>query len=114
MSVSGLPATGGPVHLTVDTLVASGEATLCLAGELDLNTTWVLEEALTAVLTQGVPKLVIDMAALEFIDSSGLNQLVMTRQRQHAQGGDVALRSPKASTRRVLEIVGLTELFTIT
>ena len=51
--------------------------------------------------------------ALDFVDSYGLRELVVTRKRQQEIGGDVILRSPTKGTLRTLEIVGLTQVFTI-
>lgn len=50
----------------------------------------------------------------DFIDSSGLNQLVKALKRQQECGGHVVLHYPSDQTPRVLELVGLTKLFRIT
>jgi anti-anti-sigma factor len=56
---------------------------------------------------------VLDLTALSFIDSSGISQLIVALKRQRELGGDVILRSPPDQARRVLEIAGLTRVFTI-
>ena len=57
--------------------------------------------------------LVVDLSGLTFIDSTGLHELVVALKRQRARGGEIVLRAPSAQTMRVLEIVGLDQLFTI-
>lgn len=54
-----------------------------------------------------------DLSAPEFIDSTGLNTLVVAVKRQRETGGDIVLRAPRAETLKVLEIVGLTQVFAI-
>ncbi len=58
--------------------------------------------------------MVLDLSELRFIDSSGLNHLVKALKRQRERGGEVVLHAPSAQTLRVLDLVGLTTLFTIT
>ena len=45
--------------------------------------------------------------------ASGLSEIVVARKRQQEIGGHVILRSPTEQTLRILEIVGLTQIFTI-
>jgi anti-anti-sigma factor len=93
-----------------DHLEASVE--LRLVGELDLGTAGRLRQAFEQV--PATATVVVDLAELDFIDSSGLHELVVALKRQRAAGGDVVLRSPSGPTLRVLEIVGLTKLFRVT
>ena len=55
----------------------------------------------------------MDLAHLDFIDSTGLAVLVAGLKRLREHGGDMALRSPKPSILRVFEITGLTQVFAI-
>ena len=82
-----------------------------VCGELDLSTASRLDEQLVSLADEGVLNVTLDLANLDFIDSSGLQALVAGLKRLRAQGGDLGLRSPRASTLKVLEITGLTGLF---
>lgn len=53
----------------------------------------------------------VDLTELDFIDSSGLQALLAGLKRLRQQGGDLGLRSPKASTLKLLEITGLNSVF---
>ncbi len=53
------------------------------------------------------------MSDLEFIDSTGLHQLVIALERQREAGGDVVLRSPRPHVMRVLAIAGLSGVFDV-
>src|SRR5206468_1727423 len=84
-----------------------------LLGELDMATASRLRDELLRLAAGGATMETVDMAQLAFIDSTGLSVLVSALKRLRAQGGDIALRSPSPSTRKVLEITGLTEVFSI-
>lgn len=98
---------------SVDWAMTDGHVLLRLQGELDLGTADRLGDATTRANEQGARTIVLDLAELRFIDSSGLHELVKALKRQREIDGDVVLRSPTAQTLRVLELVGLTKVFTI-
>ncbi len=99
--------------LEVDLTLGDDHACLHLVGEFDMSTASVFDEAVALAEAHGPTMLVIDLAGITFIDSSGLNRLVMALKRQRERSGEVVLRSPRPSTLRVLEMVGLTKLFTV-
>ena len=55
----------------------------------------------------------LDLAEMSFIDSTGVSVLVSALKRMCDAGGGLALQSPRAATMKVLEITGLTGVFTI-
>ena len=97
----------------VDGFDRQGQLELRLVGELDIGTADRLRSALAEVTGRG-STIVLDLSGLDFIDSSGLHELVVALKRERAAGGDIVLREPSPQTRRVLEIVGLTQLFVVT
>lgn len=89
-----------------------GVAVCRLGGELDADGA----ARLRALLGERVDTdrdLTIDLADLQFIDSSGLGVLVGALKRFEAAGHRLALRSPTPSLMRVLEMTGLAEAFPI-
>jgi anti-sigma B factor antagonist len=70
-------------------------------------------QAVGAALDEG-GRVVLDLAAMTFIDSQGL-KLLMQAYRANTSGraGRVVLRSPQAHARKALEITGLDKLLTI-
>jgi anti-sigma B factor antagonist len=93
-------------------VVISGEE-VRLQGELDLSTAAQLRDELARLAADGATRVTIDLSDLAFIDSTGLSVLITALKRLRQQGGDMILRSPTPSTRKVLEITGLTEVFSI-
>lgn len=115
MGVTAPPTTpeGFLGNLEVETLSLDGHVIMRLRGELDLSSAEIFADAARHAHAEGSPTIVLDLSALDFIDSSGLRQLVVALQRQRDNGGDVVLRAPTDRTRRLLEIVGLDRIFTI-
>jgi anti-sigma B factor antagonist len=56
-------------------------------------------------------EIVVDMAELTFIDSSGLNALIFAERMLRENGGHLVLSDPPRSALRVLEVSGLNEVF---
>ncbi len=90
-----------------------GLATAKLVGELDLYTAPCLHDGLSSLFDDGVRTVELDLSELDFIDSTGLAELVLALKRSREHGGDLVLRSPRPSTFRVLEIAGLDHIFTV-
>lgn len=86
-----------------------------VAGELDLATAPLLHERLADIIdAQGNLAVVLDLAELTFVDSSGLTALVTAHKRLQSHGGRLVLTRPGPATRRALEITGLHRLLTVT
>ena len=88
-------------------------AVISLLGDLDFHTARRLREKLLELHSEGVNKVVLDMAALEFIDSSGLSVLVAGLKRLKNSDGNLTLRAVPEQTRRVLEVSGLSRVLSI-
>lgn len=86
---------------------------LVARGEIDVYTSPDFRAALYALVDRGDDPVVIDFSDVSFIDSSGLGVLVGALKRVREHGGEVELRGLTPATRKVLEITGLTKLFTI-
>jgi anti-sigma B factor antagonist len=84
-----------------------------LHGELDMSTAPKLRDELLRLVSDGATEVTVDLSQLAFVDSTGLSVLITGLKRLREGGGDMALRAPNPPTRRVLEITGLTEVFSI-
>jgi anti-sigma B factor antagonist len=82
-----------------------------VAGEVDIETSPVLEERLRSVLDQGHSSLVVDLAGVTFLDSTGLSVLIGGLRRCQGGGGELRLVSPRPNVRKVLEVTGLVGTF---
>lgn len=86
---------------------APSESVVHLHGEIDLFNAATLRRCLEELADAGETRVVVDMADLMFIDSSGLGALVGGMRRLRRAGGQVVLRSPRGQTAKLLEVTGL-------
>ena len=90
-----------------------GDATLVtVGGELEFGTAASLRTTLSDLAQHGHHRVVVDLAGLQFIDSTGLSLLVQAKQRFEAEGLRLELRRPSERVHRVFETSGLAELLT--
>ena len=78
---------------------------LAVEGELDMATAPVLEEALADA--GFAERLVVDLTACTFVDSSAVRVLVSSGRDSEAAGGSIALVVTNPGILRVLEISGV-------
>jgi anti-anti-sigma factor len=88
----------------------STKALLRLEGELDTATVGELSAVLERVVANGATDLRIDMAAVPFMDSTGLTALIIARGRLEGRG-DVTVESASSAVRRTFEVAGLDVVF---
>ena len=87
---------------------------LAVSGELDLAAASTLETDLDAALAAGeVDLIVIDLASLDFIDSTGLSVLVRGHQQAQEAGRELGLINAGAQVERLLELTGLAGRLTL-
>jgi anti-sigma B factor antagonist len=99
-------------QLTIVVQPAGTAMTLRLAGELDLASVPILRDCLEGL--DGVfGRVVLDLTELTFIDSAGLNLLVITKQRFEPQLRELVLTNPGSAVRRVLEVSGVDQILTL-
>jgi anti-anti-sigma factor len=77
---------------------------LTLTGELDIATVPRLREVTEAIIAGGVRQLTIDLGPLEFLDSSGLREFIVLRDRADAEGWVLALLRPAQPALSVFRI----------
>jgi anti-sigma B factor antagonist len=80
-------------------------AVLSLAGELDMATVPALRQSVAGLLEQGRARVVVDMAELGFVDSTGIHALLESWRRAKDASGEMVLRAVSRQVRLVLEMV---------
>jgi anti-sigma B factor antagonist len=99
------------VELSV--LPGAGATVVTAAGDLDIATSPELRRYLHAVLDEHDATLVVDVAAVQFIDSSALGVLVSVYQRLVGRGQKLILVSPHERLLRTFRLTALDQVFTI-
>jgi len=95
-----------PVKLTTRTDVVEGSAVVSVTGDVDLVSAARLREVLEDALRLS-SHLVVDVADVTFIDSSGLSALVQTHRQAADAGGSMTVRRPSPMLKRLLSITRL-------
>ena len=91
-----------------------GHVVVALRGELDIAGAAGVAAALAAVAVAArEPEIVVDLAGLEFIDSSGVAALARGRQHARHAGGDLLLAAPRQQVLRVLTLTRLIDVFPV-
>jgi anti-sigma B factor antagonist len=75
------------------------------SGELDIATVPLLDAAFDAVASTDTARIILDLSAISFIDSTGIQLLLKLSERCH--GADRLTIVPSAPIERLLEITGL-------
>ncbi len=78
------------IDCTTETL-DTDTALVAVSGEVTFSNVGLLNRTLEAALTGGARRLVVDLAAVAFIDSSGLSALLTASAEARRAGGAVAL-----------------------
>jgi anti-sigma B factor antagonist len=98
----------GPGELTVESSRLNGVCTVALAGELDLATVGAAEDGLEEAARTDAERIVLDLNRLGFMDSTGVTMLLRMRERLGAER--LAVRRPRGSAERVLELTRVAEM----
>jgi anti-anti-sigma factor len=102
-----------PGQLIVDTRDEGDTSVLALSGELDLASTPILERELKALESAGATKILIDLAGVGFMDSTGLQALLRARERaMTVEGIQLSLRRGPHQVQRVFELTKTIDAFT--
>ena len=83
--------------------LSRGRTVIIPIGEIDLSN----RDHLRSVLEATNGEVIVDLAGLTYLDSSGIGVLVAQHRRLTANGGCLQLRDPQPAVRRVLETCGL-------
>jgi anti-anti-sigma factor len=106
-------ADGEPI-VRCEVFERAGETVVRLVGELDITSVGVVRGAVRGlIIDRDCAVLVLDLAGLSFIDSSGLNLLVTIKRDVSDAGAGLLLRAPQTTVRRVLELSGLDTFFVV-
>ncbi|MEW2162823.1 STAS domain-containing protein [Streptomyces sp. NPDC007084] len=101
-----MPAEPAPVSIEV-TPYGDGIVLVGVAGELDVETAPELRGRLADQIRAGRPHLLLDLSAVPFMDSSGINALLKAHEEAGLAGGSLCLVSPAPVVRRVLDLTGV-------
>lgn len=94
-------------ELTIHSYEQDGQTVLVLRGELDIASAPVFAHAITETLEQRAAGLLLDIAAVDFVDSTGLRAILAARALCAERSCAFALTSPTPSVQRLFEVTGV-------
>jgi anti-sigma B factor antagonist len=97
--------------LTINTEELDGIVMLHAIGYIDAHTSKLLQSAVADLYSKGKYKLVVDLAKVKYMSSSGASLLIVMQNDARAKKGDVILLGVTREVKQVLAILGLDELF---
>lgn len=100
--------------MTIMHAIQDHQVRVVLKGDLDLKTADPLREALDKLCERYRDRnIVLDLAEVDFIDSSGLGVILGRYRRLVNQGRTITLAGVKPSVRTVLELAGIDSIIAI-
>jgi anti-anti-sigma factor len=110
---AGVPSGNGPasaMSLRMDVDRRGARTRVGLAGELDVASAKALHQQLEELQAEHPELLVLDLRRLDFMDSSGLREIVTAVRRARADGSKVALVKAHGPIESVLELTRVGEM----
>ncbi len=90
-----------------------GRVRLDAKGEITSYTFQGLQEAMDELLSGGERRIILDMSKIDRLTSVGAGLLINAHGMCSSDGGQFVLLSPSGSVRRVLEALGILDMFAI-
>ncbi|MEO5662456.1 MAG: STAS domain-containing protein [Nocardioides sp.] len=101
------------MDLTLATREEDGRAIVAVGGEIDVYTAPKLRDQITELVSGGSYNIVIDLEAVEFLDSTGLGVLVGGLKKVRAHDGSLELICSQERLLKIFRITGLAKVFVI-
>ncbi len=102
------------MNLTMETRRVGDDVTvITLEGEIDVYTSIQLKQDIAAILESGAKYLVLNLAKVEYLDSTGLGVLIGTLKKLRENSGNLVIVGPAMRIMRIFEITGLYKIFAI-
>ncbi len=99
--------------MNVKSDVKNGLTVCYIDGEIDINSSPEIKKAFDKFISKKTPKIVISLAKVSYIDSSGLATLVEILKNMRSYGGKMRLASMSSKINSLFEITKLNKLFEI-
>ena len=97
--------------MTIEMNLNGTELTVTIAGRLDTTTAPQLEAEFKQNIN-GVEKLVLDFAALEYLSSAGLRVLLAAQKAMNKQG-EMIIKNVNETINEIFEVTGFIDILTV-
>src|SRR5436305_13342695 len=101
-------------HLSVRGRLENDIAAFTLDGDVDLSSSQAVRDAVCEALDAGAREILLDLAGVNFLDSSGLNGLLNTARDVHRRGAALRCDAPPGGEPRVvIDLAGVAKLLNL-
>lgn len=101
------------IHLDLNTAESGTNAVIELTGILDLGTVNKLRLALDELIASGSKNVVMDMAGVQFVDSSGIGFIARMQRKLQEQECSLSMRNLSPQLESALRLTGMGTYFNI-
>jgi anti-sigma B factor antagonist len=102
------------MNISVSTRLVDGVVVVDIFGQLRLGEgTSKLRDVIQGLLNEGYKKLLLNMADVQHIDSSGIGELMTTYTSVKSSGGDLKLLNLHKNVRNLLQVTRLYTIFDV-
>lgn len=101
------------MSLKINTEVNGQVALLQIGGEVDMYSSPEARKAIMEVVKQKIPKLIVDLKDVSYMDSSGVATLIEGLQMCHKYNGNLLIAGLRDNVREVFELTRLDKIFQI-
>ena len=102
---------GMVINMTLHTQKEADKTTVTIEGRLDTSTAPQLETEFAEIM-KDTPKLVLDMADLEYVSSAGL-RVLLNAHKQMSKAGGLTIKNANEMVMEVFEVTGFVDIFHI-
>jgi anti-anti-sigma factor len=86
---------------------------IVLQGRFDFNAHREFRDAVDRALKEGPPEIRVDLAGVEYLDSSALGMLLLLRDKAKVAGKSVSLANARGAVKQVIDIANFGRLFAL-
>lgn len=102
------------MNLKINTRSINGGSSIIeLEGEIDVYTAPQLKQQIISLLDGGVRRIIVNLTAVDYLDSTALGVLIGGLKRLRERDGNLDLICPNPRIKRIFEITGLDKIFDI-
>ena len=94
-----------------DCAAGAGSHVVAVSGQLDLFTGPEFRQRVTAPITAGTDRVIVDLTQTTFLDSSSLGVLIGAHQRLQSRGGELVVACDSEAILSTFRITGLDGVF---
>lgn len=98
------------MELGIETQARGNDLVLLVSGDIDIHTAPQLRDRLAELQDAGSTRVVVDLAGVNFLDSSALGALVAAHRDLTADGGTLRLAAARPHVLKIFQITRLTEV----